>query len=70
MNVLTDTPKISPETRGDIFQIKFPHNDKKHDKSFSSNFSKHLERFHKLTAKALSETVLLREFSNKAFHSL
>ena len=27
-------------------------------------------RFHMLTAKACSETVLLREFSNKDFHSL
>ena len=28
---------------------------------------KHLRRFHMLTAKAFSETVLLREFSNKGF---
>ena len=29
VNVLTNTPKISPKTRGDIFQINFPKNDKK-----------------------------------------
>ena len=27
VNVLTDNPNISPETRGDIFQINFPQND-------------------------------------------
>ena len=29
VNVLTDTPKISPHTRGDILQINFPGNDEK-----------------------------------------
>ena len=32
VNVLTSTPKISPNTRGDILQINFPENDEKHDK--------------------------------------
>ena len=31
--VLTNTLKISPITRGDIFQINLPQNDKRHDKS-------------------------------------
>ena len=33
VHVLTNTPKISPNTRGDILQIDFPENDEKHDKS-------------------------------------
>ena len=33
VNVLTKTPNISSNTRGDIFQMKFTENDKKRDKS-------------------------------------
>ena len=33
VNVLANSPKISPNTRGDIFLINFPENDKKHDKN-------------------------------------
>ena len=34
VNVLTNTPKISPNIRGDIFQINFAEKDKKkHDES-------------------------------------
>ena len=33
VNVLTKTPNISSNTRGDIFQINFTENDKKRDKS-------------------------------------
>ena len=33
VNVLTNIPEISPNTRGDIFQINFPQNDEKHDKN-------------------------------------
>ena len=29
VNVLTDNPNISPDTKGDIFQINFPENDEK-----------------------------------------
>ena len=36
----------------------------------SWRFRKHLGRFHMLTTKACSETVLFREFSNKDFYSL
>ena len=39
-------------------------------KSLSGRFCKQLGRFHMLMAKACSETVLLREFSNKDFHCL
>ena len=31
--MLTKTSKILPNTRGDIFQITFPQNDEKHEKS-------------------------------------
>ena len=33
INVLRNTPKILPNTSGDIFQINFSQNDEKHDKS-------------------------------------
>ena len=33
VNVLKNTPKISPNTRGEIFQINFPENDEKHQKN-------------------------------------
>ena len=33
INVLTNTPKISPHPRGDIFQIKFSENGEKNDKN-------------------------------------
>ena len=33
VNVLTNTPKISPNTRRDILQINFPENDEINDKS-------------------------------------
>ena len=39
VNVSTNTPKISPNTRGDIFQINFPENDDKHDKSALTEIS-------------------------------
>ena len=39
VNVLTNTPKISPKTTGDIFQINFPENDEKHDKSALTEIS-------------------------------
>ena len=39
-------------------------------KALSSTLRKYLGRFHMFTVKACSETVLLREFSNKGFHSL
>ena len=32
VNMLTNNPKISPKTRGDIFQRNFPENDEKYDK--------------------------------------
>ena len=32
MNVLTDTQKISPNTRGDILGMNFPENDIKEEK--------------------------------------
>ena len=33
VKVLTNTPNISPKTRGDTFRINFPENEEKHDKS-------------------------------------
>ena len=33
VNVLRNTPKTSPKSRGGIFGINFPKNDEKHDKS-------------------------------------
>ena len=39
-------------------------------KSYSWRFRKHLSRFHMLTSKACSETILLREFFDKDFQSL
>ena len=33
VNVLTNTPKISSNTMGDILQINFPENDENHDTS-------------------------------------
>ena len=39
-------------------------------KALSWEFSQHLRRFHMLHAKDCSETLRLREFSNKDFHSL
>ena len=32
VSVLTYNPKISRNTKGDIFEINFPENDEKHDK--------------------------------------
>ena len=43
---------------------------KEQDKALSWRFRKQLGRFHMLTAKACSETLLLRELCNKDFHSL
>ena len=39
-------------------------------KVLSSRFRKQLGRFHMFSAKALSETLLLRKFCKKDFHSL
>ena len=51
--------------------MNFTQNEKKKiDKSALMEIRKHLRHFHILTAKACSETVMLREFSNKDFHSL
>ena len=33
VNVLTNTPKVSPITTGDIFEINFDQNDEKNDKN-------------------------------------
>ena len=33
LNVLTNTRKLSPITKGEKVEITFPENDKKHDKS-------------------------------------
>ena len=68
--MLTNTSKISPNTRGDTFQINFNENDEKHDKWPLMEIPKHLGRFHMLIVNLCSEIALFRERSNKDFHSL
>ena len=70
INMLTNTSKISPNTRGDTFQINFNENDEKHDKWPLMEISKHLGRFHMLIVNLCSEIALFRERSNQDFHTL
>ena len=62
VNVLTNTTRISPITRGDIFQINFPQNDEKHDKIAVMDISQ--------GSGTLSHVDSQRIFWNSAFYRL
>ena len=68
--MLTNIPKISPNTRGDIFQINFPQNDQKHDKSALMEISEVFGTLSHVHSQTCSETALFREWSNQDFQSL
>ena len=70
INVLTVTPKNSPDTRGRILQINFNENGEKHVKRDLMGIWNYLGRFHILCLKTCSETGIFREVSNEVFHSL
>ena len=59
VNVLRNNPKISANTRGEIFQISLTENDKKHDKSTPMEISQVFE--------TLSHADCQRVFWNGAF---
>ena len=56
--MLTYNPKISRNSKGDIFEINFPENDEKHDKIALMEIWKVFGRFHMLSVNARSETAL------------
>ena len=71
VTVLTNTSKISPNTRGEIFQINFNENDEKTWlKPSHGDFSSFYLRFDMLTVEACSETALFRECSNQDIQSV
>ena len=70
INMLTNTSKIPPNSRGDIFQLNFNENGEKHGKRPLMKISKHFGCFHILTVKGCSETALFIEWSNQDLDSL
>ena len=68
VNVLTNSPKLSPNFRGDVFQINFPENDEKNMiKVLSWRFCKYLDAFTCSLSKCCLKPCFLENVRTKFF---